>query len=308
MTGGYLHRTWRAETADGPLFIKRYSGQDWPLAKVTETLAVQQFLAERNLPVPHVLPSRDGAFAVPADDGVLAVMRFLPGHRLEPGEVDTDAAHAAGATLGRMHGALRDWPVRVAPAIPDTEQLLAHARQLLAAAQRRSADEMDRLAAAAADLRIRSLERRPIDPHDYRAARFQVLHGDYYAGNLLFTEAGAVAAVVDFDFCGPRWRGMEVGRAIVETALTATGRFRTEVASAFLSGYLAAEEMVPAERRTIFRLWYDYLLFSTYPLPLRYWGSQPLPHGWERLAERRHRLLCWLEEHLDDLEERVAVR
>lgn len=295
VTGGYLHQTYRADGPDGPLFLKRYTGPDWPLSRVADSLAVQQHLCEAGHPVPRVLHP-----AIPLPHGVLVVMTFLPGSRIDqPGPLP---AEAAGRALGRIHRDLRPLPVTQAPFIPESEPLRENARALLAAARAQpEPDEMDKLAVAAAEFRLRWLEAHPIDPERYDRAVAQVVHGDYYPGNLLYTAPDQLSGIVDFDFVSVRFRGLEIARAAVESALRPDGRFEAESLVALLRSYLAENELDGAERESGFRIWLEYLLGSLYPLPLRYQGRQ-LPHGWERLARRRHALLRWLGAHLTDLE------
>jgi Ser/Thr protein kinase RdoA (MazF antagonist) len=234
-----------------------------------------------------------------AAGGLLAVMQFCAGRHLPPEAVTEPVARQVGALLARVHRALRILPAG-APAVPDGAALVEQARSLLADARSRpDPDELDRLAVEAAEYRLAALQQRPPDPALYRGARWQVVHGDYYPGNLLFGPDGQITALLDFDFCGPRWRAAELGRAAVEAALRPDG-FRPAVARALLHGYLA-EEPVP-ELRSLFRFWYDYLLGSLYPLPLRYRDPGRLPREWQRLARRRHRLLLWLGEHREELE------
>ncbi|MFZ5817571.1 MAG: phosphotransferase enzyme family protein [Bacillota bacterium] len=300
MTGGYLHRTYRAESPEGPLFLKLYSGPDWPRERVAEACRVQQLLHQAGHPVPSLLcPPLEVA------GGVLVAMAFLPGAPVErPGPA---TARAAGAALGRIHRTLQPLPVPQPPPVPETGATRAQAAALLAAAQSQPApDELDRLAAEAAAFRLRWLEAHPIQPETYAAAVAHLVHGDYYPGNLLFTAPDRLSGVVDFDFVSVRFRGLEVGRALVETALRPDGRFDAGTAAPLLRAYLEENPLPPAERVSGFRIWLEYLLWSLYPLPLRYAGA-PLPQHAAALARRRHHLLRWLAEHLSDLERLAAT-
>lgn len=295
VTGGYLHQTFRVGSPEGPLFLKLYTGPDWPRDQVAQTLAIQQRLFEAGHPVPRVLGP---ALALP--EGVLAVMAFLPGNPIDqPGP---GPARAAGQALGRIHRELRPLPLHQAPVVPEAEPVRERSRQLLATAEAQPApDEMDSLAAATARFRLDWLEQHPIDPALYAGAVAQVVHGDYYPGNLLYIDSERLSGIVDFDFVSVRFRGLEIARALVESALRPGGRFDPETGAAFLLGYLSENHLPPAERKSGFRIWLEHLLGSLYPIPLRYEGS-PMPHGWERLARRRHELLLWLGAHLTDLE------
>lgn len=311
-----MHETWQAEGAGQRWFIKLCAGPDWPPQRVCATLAAQQHLAEAGLPVPRVRRTLAGELAAAAAVGgegacptggaaaraTLAVMDFLPGHTRRPQQIPAEAAFTAGAMLGRLHHALAALPPGP-PAVPDRGAVRQEAEAVLAAAcERVRPDAMDQLAMEAARYRLTALEAGHLAPAQYGDAAWQWVHGDYYPANLLWSEDQHLTGVVDFDFCGPRWRGLEVGRAAVETALLPDWAFRRPVAEAFLTGYQESHPLPLAERRGLFRLWYNHLLSSLYPLSLRYQEGQRLPHGWDRLARRRHGLLLWLGEHLAELE------
>lgn len=300
VTGGHLHRTYRAESPDGPLFLKLYTGPDWPLEQVAETLRVQQHLVEASHPVPRVVRPATALSA-----GVLVAMAFLPGARIDqPGPVP---ARAAGVALGRIHRDLGSLPVTVAPFRPEAEPIRERARHLLEAVRAAGRlDAMDNLAVEAAQYRLVWLEHHPIDPAVYAGATAQWVHGDYYPGNLLYTAPDVISGIIDFDFASVRYRGLEMARAVVECALRPDGRFDRETAAAFLTGYLTEHPLNADERQSGFRIWLEYLLFSLYPLPLRYKGGA-MPHGWERLAQRRHELMRFLGDHLSELEQLVAT-
>lgn len=316
MTGGYLHQTWRALAEAGPLFIKVYAGADWPTARVRATLAAQQRLAESGLPVPQVILTRDGELAASTTVGepngreaapvTVVVMEYCPGRPIAPDYLSATSSFDAGAALGRIHRELALLPAGP-PVLPNPDTVRQEAEAVLAtAAAQLYPDDMDQLAVEAARYRLQALEMGHLAPADYGGAVWQWVHGDYYPANLLWSEGGRLTGIVDFDFCSPRWRGLEVGRAAVEMGLCSGQAFNRQAARAFLLGYQNANPLAPEEKRGIFRLWYNHLLSSLYPLTLRCQPGQRLPHGWKQLALRRHRLLLWLEQHMAMLHELLA--
>lgn len=308
VVGGYLHGTWRAVTRSNLVFIKIYTGVDWPKERILPTLAAQERLAEAGLPVPRIIRTQTGELAAAIGPEnwsapvAMTVMEYLPGSCMAPGCLSLAACRHAGGILGRIHQELGQIaPGRPVLTGPDAVRREAEA-VVQAVAARREPDEMDRLAAEAAQYRLDALATGRLAPADYEGATWQWVHGDYYPGNWLWNEVGRITGVVDFDFCSPRWRGTEVGRAAVEVGLRAVGVFSRDGARAFLLGYLDANPLSTPEQRGIFRLWYNHLLSSLYPLTLRYQPGQRLPHGWDKLALRRHHLLLWLDEHMEVLE------
>lgn len=304
LSGGYIHRVWSVQTSGGKRVIKLYTGVEWTVESVAPTLATQSYAASAGHPVPTVHRTRTGDWLAPAAGGWMAVFDHGTGRHLAPPELNDEAAAAAGATLGRLHRTLATLRVGdAAPFIPEAEAVRERALRLLVQAEARpNADEMDHFAAAAARFRLELLDRRPIDPGLYAGARHQIVHGDYYPGNLLFTPAGAVSAILDWDFSSARWRELEVARAAVETALTGEGELDRERLGAFISAYASEERLSQAQRRGMFRVWLNHLLFSLYPLPLRYQPEAVLPQGWEQLARVRHRMLVLLHRCLTELE------
>lgn len=330
LAGGYLHRTFRLDTAAGPRFLKVHDGVAWPQERVQCTLAVQQHLWSQGLPVPQVCRSLAGELtaAFTSRSGApltLALTHFASGERRAADELDTDQLQHAGHTLGRMHRCLRELPTR--PSARPTNQGVAQKAQALRSAAMRPVHEpipppratramrpvhdpmppphaaMRDLALEAAEFRLRIVDQSPLDDAAYEASVWQIVHGDYYPANLLFGAAGSVTAVVDFDFAGPRWRGAEIGRAVVEVAVDRSGRFIPDRATPFMQGYLAAFTLETSELQWMFRLWFDNLLDNPYPLDLIGQPAARLPHDFERLARRRHELLLWLHDHLPALNE-----
>lgn len=319
LAGGFIHRVWRAETSVGARAVKLYAGSDWPPARVAPTLRAQSHAAQHGLPVPGVYLTRGGGWLAPvrgnglaaAGEHRLAVFDFAPGRHLDPGRLTPAIAAGIATVLARLHDSLAALPtgsVATPPAIPDPARIRGQCEDLLARARASTAaDELDRLAAEVAEYRLAALARHPIDPDEYEAMTWQVVHGDFYPANLLFDGDGNVTAILDWDFCGPRWREIEVARAAVEAALTSDGEIDPARVRAFIEAYAPLRPLTRRQRRGMFRLWLHYLLASFYPLADAYLhraggsaGASPgLPREWQALARRRHRMLVLLAEHLN---------
>lgn len=86
------------------LYEKRVDGGDLPYF-----MALLDHLAERGSPVPPAIKDRDGVAIHTLEGRPACLIRFLPGVSVShPTPVQ---ARAAGAALGRMHTALKDFPL-----------------------------------------------------------------------------------------------------------------------------------------------------------------------------------------------------
>lgn len=298
--GGLVHPSWRLETPAGPWFAKLYRGAQWSAAVVAVTLVAQQAASQAGLPVPDLRADRGGKTLSPFAGGHLVCMSYLPGARLGPDALTPAHAAVAGDGLGRLHQALAAVPVAPPPLIPDAAAIAQQCRELLAQAQA-GTEAGDVACAQSLQYRLGVLDRDPIDPGAYAGCRWQVCHGDYYPSNLLF-QGSELSGIVDFDFAGPRWLTMELARACIETAWLPQGGVDPHRFRAFLGAYLARHPLPLHEVSAGPRFWWEYLLHSLYPIPLRYTDASRLPEHWLALLHRRHGLMVWLGDHLDDLQ------
>jgi Ser/Thr protein kinase RdoA (MazF antagonist) len=268
--------------------IKLYRGADWTPERLAFGLGAQARAAEAGHPVPRLWPALRGGWMAPVPDGGwITVSDFMPGGHVAGGVAEQAVA------LARLHRTLGEIPLSVGPAIPTGAG--ERCFQLLEAVQQHGVgDEMDELAVAAASYRLEALDRCGIVAADYAGMTWQVVHGDYYPANLLFGAGGQVTGIVDWDFCGPNWRELEIARAAVEAALTPEGGADPCLVDAFLDAYAAEAPLTPQQRRGGLRLWFNHLLSSLYPHPLRYVPGAELPTGWQALARRRHHMLTLL--------------
>ncbi|MBU0491219.1 MAG: phosphotransferase [Chloroflexi bacterium] len=231
---GYVNEHWIIETDRGCYFCKRYHpGLGRPVTLCVQHILVG-WLVRAGFPAPALVPARTGETLVVHDGECYEVQEYIPG-----GPYDHDRpAHliAAAETLARYHALV----VGFAP--PDElcqgdlyspTLLRANLDRLARAwAVARAADlapAIGQLVAHTADLESRFAGHGPL-PH-------VVIHGDYYAGNLLFDRDGdhdrdgdrdgdCIVGVVDWDKACWQPRVVELAEALIYFASSRPGLFQ----------------------------------------------------------------------------------
>jgi len=219
--------TFRVDHADGTVLAKVAHPLD-----SAELLDLQDaaLAAAAALPVPRLVPTRDGAASRVLDGRVVRVLTWLPGS--EAG-VARMPLRAGGELLGRLSRALaglqHPGADRVLPwdlaRVPELADATTDAR--LSAAIARFAAEVSPVLADA--------------PR-------QIVHGDFHPGNVLVDDSGAISGVVDFGDVSRTARVCDVGVAL--GYLIPDDGPGDAVRAEFLAGF---ESVVPltAEERAI---------------------------------------------------------
>jgi len=323
LSGGLVNRVWRVETKDGlAWFLKQYAPD---LAGDAErTLAVQEWARQQGLPVPKVLPTCDGRLAYQRNAGeaaggypTAAVSQFMPGRALSPREMEPVRLAAMGRTLARLHGALAQWP-DTAPSRPPSgpEALAAHLDELEVLVRGRPFEpEVDDLALSCLATKRKAMQRWDLGPHLYEGAAWQMLHRDFRLDNLLFSPAGEVTAVLDFDFAREGYVAWEVMRAAMTASWREAGGMDLDQAGHVVGAYLHSlrRDAEPGRRldlkqvRLFARLWLDNLVRTTWPLDVPYHKPQAYHPGLVVILRDRDRQTRWLTQHLPEVEERLVV-
>lgn len=238
IAAGTINTNVAVDTDAGRLFLRVNEGKAED--DVRREAAIVAHVAARGVPTPAPLQTADGAPFVRLGTGAALVSLFpwLPGRVLRRDALAPAHAAAAGRALARLHRAGADFPDR-RPGRYEPDEI----RRRLAAIEGAAAGD-PALAEACAALRpeLDALERE-------RRADLPVglIHGDLFLDNVLFTDDGALSALLDFEQAS--W-----GRLAYDVAVTllafAFGRddFRADVAGAFLGGYAAERALTAAER------------------------------------------------------------
>jgi homoserine kinase type II len=228
---GFVNENWGLETTRGRYFLKRRH----PHLRNPDVIRAQHALIAHlrgaGFPAPAILPAASGASLLVLHGDCYEVQEYIEGAPYD----HASPAHfrEAALTLGRYHRHVQSFAPQVlrnqgelySPAILNaTLTDLAHAWEL--GQDRDLASIIRQLAAHAADLATRFA--------DHRALPHVVIHGDYYAGNLLF-EDDRIVGVVDYDKARWQPRAVEVAEALIYFASPRPGHLKHLVYPGFLN-------------------------------------------------------------------------
>ncbi|WP_181436551.1 MULTISPECIES: phosphotransferase [unclassified Curtobacterium] len=223
------------------------------------------WLGAQGLPVSAPLPTLAGEVQVTNDGVSMGVQGIIDGVHLSV--EDADQVRAAGATLARLHDALRSYPMRdaqhevLSPPAPLTQQVSGWL-----------ASEPSTVSPQTRDVLGQMLERVPAD-----LPPMQIVQGDYRAANILC--AGTeVVGVLDFEELRLDHRIVELARSAVMlgTLFRDWGPVSVSVREHFLDGYQAVQTLTDEELR-----WWP-VLVCWYSMAVVPPGDDP--NGWGRAA------------------------
>ena len=288
---GAMSTTMRLTTNRGLLFLKIYKSvreEDTPappdLQRIAFTHAIQNFLYQKGLPVPRLLPNRSGETFSVCDSlldigGVYALSEFVEGSDYDVANLDQ--LRASGDMLGRLHRQLRQFQPRIQPARPPIEaEIFVELHGRLSRLQ--PVVEEGVVPLLQIDAWIHEVDVLRDTVYDTQYEQEWIIHGDYRAQNLKFDGSG-IRAILDLDTACPASRLYDLGYALVffpavyqDTPLTVDQR------SIFLHAYErvcplsnAEKEMLSTHLRLAFlrgiTLWLDLYYFAGLSVRIRPW-------------------------------------
>jgi homoserine kinase type II len=228
---GFVDENWCVETDRGRYFLKRRH----PRRRQSEALVRAQhnlirYLRGAGFPAPTLVPALSGETFVLLEGDLYELEEYIEGQPYDPGRPAHLVAAAQG--LGRYHscvegfapGALRARGVLYGPGISRAIlQRLSESWQL-------GRDP----ALAAIDWKLAAREAKVANWFaQHGALTWLVIHGDYYAGNLIF-EGDRIVALVDYDKASWQPRVAEVAEALIYFASSRPGHLEHLVYPGFL--------------------------------------------------------------------------
>jgi homoserine kinase type II len=293
----------QVHTGAGDFYVRQYTSLSYrESASIPYENRLLTWLAEQLLSfaVPMPLATRDGSLITKAPGGPLALVPWLPGRRLELGNLEE--VEELGATVGELQAALRGYPHVIRPGHHLFRALLSFPSPQLDATEHRP--EQFGLPADAenaglfATWRTEAARLRDFLAGPYRDLPVQVGHNDITHNNVL-VENGRISAVLDFEYADLAPRALDLIQGLRLSMLILDGPDPLRAAQRFLQGYRRWMILTEPEARalpTLLRLraaittlwWMGRALDGDDPSPIphRIWVLQQTIDWTDRLGDQ----------------------
>ena len=207
-----------------PAYLRMAAGTERTATSIRQELELLEVLAARSVPVVRSLPAWNGdqVISVGTTIGPMSgvVFEALPGETRDLDDLDLAGIEHWGATVGRLHTAMKDVPAGL--------RRPAGWASALAWVTRKAASLPEPVAAEGARLREFLLSQ-PRTPD-----RYGLLHTDLELDNIVWD--GDVGAVLDFDEYGEGWYLLDIAKALTDVLDAGEGIDSPRV-QAFVTGY-----------------------------------------------------------------------
>lgn len=235
MERGFVNENWKIETAQGCYFLKHYHPDLCRPRAIRTRHALVAHLRQAGFPAPAVMPTTSGDTLLALEDELYEIQEYIEGTPYDynrPGHFQE-----AARTLGRYHACAKDF----APQAPRDLGVL-NSPAILRANLTDLADAWELARDPEPAQIVRQLEAHTDDLADRFAAHgalpHLVIHGDYYADNLLFErgrDSAHIVGVVDYDKARWQPRVGELAEALIYFASPRPGHLRHLVYPGFLN-------------------------------------------------------------------------
>ena len=229
---GFVNDNWIVETTRGRYFLKRRN----PRLRHPDLIHAQHqlvgLLRRAGFPAPTIVPTLTGETFLALKGELYEVQEYIDGEPYDHGR----PAHQdeAARTLGQYHARVERF---VSEALRRPGELYGPAisgRILTDLSEAWQLDQDSRLKEISRELRAEVTEL-AVDFAAHDALPCLVIHGDYYADNLLF-DGDRIVGVVDYDKASWQPRVVELAEALIYFASARAGHLRHLVYPGFLQG------------------------------------------------------------------------
>jgi homoserine kinase type II len=219
---GLVDDNWIVRTGRGRYFLKRHH----PVRSDPDRLRAQHALVRRlraaGFPAPNIRLTLSGDSLLILDGRAYELQDYIDGEAYDPGR--SSHLEAAGATLAHYHTLLEGF---APPALCTLEALYTPVQLHLYLARLCESWQVEQdsdLASVARQLRLKA-DRLAVRFAGYEGLPYRVIHGDYWAGNLLF-EGDRVVGVLDYDKAAWQPRLAELAEGLVYFSSSRPGHFQ----------------------------------------------------------------------------------
>ena len=231
---GTINTNLRVDTVAGPLFLRINEGKSED--DVRREADIVAHAAARGVPTPVPRADAAGALFVRWGDEIVSLFPWVAGRTLARAELTPVHAAAVGTALAKLHLASDGFSDHR----PGRYEPFEIASRLTRVAILERAELAPAVAVLMPELTQLGPERRTELP-------MGIIHGDLFVDNVLYDDAGALTALIDFEQAS--WGRLAYDLAVTTLAF-GYGRddFRPEIVRALIDAYTAARPVTDVER------------------------------------------------------------
>lgn len=298
------------KTDRGRFLLKRRArGRDHPM-KVAYAHGIQRFLAERDFPLPRLMPSRIEDDTMVIHGGhIYEVFEYLEGGSYDR---SVEATFDAGFQLARFHEIVADFQFDWEPtrrAFHDANVVRNHLNAIPASVGKNDSvagreSELFSVVSILYDSYETACEQ--VEDAGYAEWPIQTIHGDWHPGNMLFSDQ-SVLAVIDYDSLHLLPPVVDVANGVLQFSILGgdmdprlwPAELDNERFCQFLSGYEEHRTIEPDQVRVLTALMIEALIAEAVA-PIAATGSFGRLEGF-RFMKMICRKVRWLKENGDNL-------
>jgi homoserine kinase type II len=228
---GFVNENWIVETARGPYFLKRRHPRLRHPGLIRAQHELMGQLRQAGFPAPTIVPTVSGETFLVLDGEWYEIQEYIEG---QPYDHDRLAhLEEAALTLGRYHLGVKGFVRQALRGLGDLYSPAILSRILTHLAQAWHLDRDAELAHIARQLQDQATDL-SLRFGVHGALPHLIIHGDYYADNLLF-DVDRIIGVVDYDKARSHPRVVELAEAFIYFASPRTGHLKHLVYPGFLN-------------------------------------------------------------------------
>lgn len=279
------------QETDKICFLRLSPAEEKKLSDVETELCLLEWLREQGFPAMHAVSMKDGRLfgQMHTEWGTYNVSCFerVQGDSLEDTQGNPTIIEGYGRTLGELHALMKKYPY------PETRR--SHSALLEEIEER-----MQKYGASDTVWKEFSAVCRELDKLDISKTNYGVIHYDFEADNVFYSEQDESFHVIDFDDAICCWYALDVVRALDALEEISGNLSMEEKKQCFLSGYqsvtaLTQEQLqsIPFMRRLVH--------LQEYATLLHVLGEeiQDMPDWMKMLCEKLNNKLIWIEKNMD---------
>jgi homoserine kinase type II len=257
ITQGINNLTQIIDTPSGRYILRTYD-PDRPLERIRYELSILENLQQRNLPfrIPAPVPTVTGESFAVLSGAIITLSPWLSG--VVPEHANLEQAFSAGQALAELEKDLADIEIEltseVAPFSPSGE---FEAWAGMAIDPAKIIQELSLLYEEQEQILALLKDTQAATPSLYQTLPQQIIHRDYDQSNILM-QGNLVTGVLDFEFCGPDLRILDLAYALSQwpAGWWNTGK-EWDIINSFAQGYLKGQMLTLEELEAltvVFRL------------------------------------------------------